>query len=202
MKKLIAVDKLPAFWSHLAGQGKLFLPVKAGLTVLFKEWTEGDEVTLDAPTSAVSPKDIFFPREETYMRYQCRGQTTELSAGEELGPVTAFGVHPCDLKAIEMLDRVYINQDPPDELYQSRREKTTVVALGCTAPDPFCFCGVMGVDPLGAPGADVMAHLDPQRGNLILEAQTPKGVMLLKGAGSLLAEPNGKTFTPAPVKTA
>ncbi len=202
VKKIITADKLPALWSHLAGQGKLFLPVKEGPTVLFKEWAESDEVALDAPTSTVSPKDIFFPREETYMRYQCSGQAMELSAGEELGPVTAFGVHPCDLKAIEMLDRVYINQDPADELYQSRREKTTVVALGCTAPDPFCFCGVMGIDPLSAPGADIMAYLDPQSGDLKLEAQTPKGETLLKNAASLLAEANGQSFVPAAVKTA
>jgi sulfhydrogenase subunit beta (sulfur reductase) len=202
VKKMITADKLPALWSHLAGQAKLVLPAKEGPTVLFKEWSEGLEVALDAPTSAVSPKDIFFPREETYMRYRCSGQVLELGAGEELEPVIAFGVHPCDLKAIEMLDRVYLNQDPVDDLYQRRREKTTIVALGCTAPDPFCFCGVMGVDPLSAPGADVMAHLDPQNGNLYFEAQTPKGEALLKEAGTLLADPNGKVFTPAPVKTA
>jgi len=170
VKKMITADKLPALWSHLAGQGKLVLPAKEGPTVLFKEWSEGLEVALDAPTSAVSPKDIFFPREETYMRYRCSGQALELGAGEELEPVIAFGVHPCDLKG--------------------------------TAPDPFCFCGVMGVDPLSAPGADVMAHLDPQNGNLYFEAQTPKGEALLKEAGTLLADPNGKVFTPAPVKTA
>jgi sulfhydrogenase subunit beta (sulfur reductase) len=202
VKKMITADMLPALWSHLAGQGKLVLPVKEGPTVLFKEWSEGSEVVLDASTSAVSPKDIFFPREETYMRYRSSGQALELGAGEELEPVIAFGVHPCDLKAIEMLDRVYINQDPVDDLYQRRREKTTVVALGCTAPDPFCFCGVMGIDPLSAPGADVMAHLDLQSGYLFFEAQTPKGEILLKEAGTLLTDSNGKTFTPVPVKTA
>ncbi len=202
VEKIVAAEKLPALWAHLAGKGKLFLPVKEGPAVIFQEWSEGSDVVLNAPTSAVSPKDIFFPREETYMRYRCSGQVMELGAGEEQGLVTAFGVHPCDLKALEMLDRVYLNQDPVDALYKERREKTTVVALGCIEPDPFCFCGIMGVDPLSAPGADVMAHLDPQSGNLILEAQTQKGKALLKEADTLLTDPSGKAFTPAPVKTA
>ncbi len=202
MKKIVTADKLPVLWSHLAGQGKLLLPVKEGPTVLFKEWTAGDEVALDAPTSAISPKDIFFPREETYMRYRCRGPVLELSAGEEFEPVTAFGVHPCDLKAFEMLDRVYLDQDPVDELYRDRRARTTVVALACFAPDPFCFCSVFGIDPVSAPGADVIAHLDRQSGNLMLEAQTVKGEALLKGDASLLTEANGQSYGPALVKTA
>ena len=202
VKKMVTADKLPALWSHLAGHGKLFLPVREGQVVLFKEWAEGFEVALDAPTSAVSPKDLFFPREETYMRYRCSGQAMELAAGEELEPAIAFGVHPCDLKAIEMLDRVYLNQEPVDELYRERRDKTTVVALACVAPDPFCFCGVFGIDPVNAPGADLMAGLDPRSGNLMLEAQTPKGEAFLKSTASLLVDANGQSYEPAAVKTA
>ncbi len=202
VKKTIKADQLHALWSHLSGEGRLFLPVREGSAVLFKEWAAGDQVALDAPASAVPPKDLFFPREETYMHYRCSGRGMELTEGEEPGPVTAFGVHPCDLKAIGMLDRVYINQEPVDELYRKRRAKTTVVALACTVPDPFCFCTVFGIDPLIAPEADLMAFLNSEDGSLMLEVQTSKGEALIKKSSSLLADDNGQFFAPAAVKTA
>jgi sulfhydrogenase subunit beta (sulfur reductase) len=202
VKKMISADKLPALWTQLSENGRLYLPVREGPVVLFKEWAEGAEVALDAPTTAVSPKDLFLPREETYLRYNCSGQVLELSAVEDNAAIIAFGVHPCDLKAIEMLDRVYMNQDPADELYKKRRERTTVIALACNAPDPFCFCGVFGIDPSDAPGADIMAFLNPESGDLILEARSAKGESLLDGRSDLLTEANGKAFIPAEVKTA
>ncbi len=200
MKKTISRDKLPELWAHLSETGPLYLPVQDGPVVLFKPWSEGDEVNLDAVNIAVSPKDIFLPREETYLHYRCSGQQLELSEAEDNGEVTAFGVHPCDLKAIEMLDRVFIDQDPADALYKKRRDNTTVVALSCTEPDPFCFCNVFDIDPASAPGADVMARLD--NGTLLLEAMTEKGESLLKGAGNLLQDANGQAFESKKVETA
>ncbi len=186
MKKMITTDNLTELWARLAEESTLYLPVQDGPMVLFQPWQEGVQVDLEAFNSAVSPKDIFLPREETYLNYRCSGQALELDAVEDDRAITAFGIHPCDLKAIEMLDRVFIEQDPPDNLYQKRRENTTVVALSCTNPDPFCFCGVFDVNPLDAPGADVMAHLVD--GSLHLEARTEKGKALLEKAGDLLED--------------
>ncbi len=200
MKKVIAREKLPELWAHLSAQGPLFLPIQDGPVVLFQPWFEGAEVNLDAVNSAVSPKDVFLPREETFMHYRCSGRQLEMTAVEAGEPVTAFGVHPCDLKAIELLDRVFIDQEPPDALYQKRREETTVVALSCVEADPFCFCGEFGVDPADAPGADVMAHLTD--GSLLLEAKTEKGKALLEQAGDLLADGSKESFTGKEVITA
>jgi sulfhydrogenase subunit beta (sulfur reductase) len=186
VKKKIATDKLPALWARLAEEAELILPVQDGPSVLFKPWSEEAQVELEAFNSAVSPKDLFLPREETYLHYRCSGQALEMKEIEEGRAVTAFGIHPCDLKAIEMLDKVFIDQDPPDSLYQKRRERTTVVALSCTSPDPFCFCQEFDVNPLNAPGADVMGHL--AEGSLLLEALTDKGKALFEKAGALLED--------------
>lgn len=186
VKKKIATDQLPVLWSRLAEDGPLFLPLQDGPAVLFQPWSEEAEVELEAVNSVVSPKDLFLPREETYLHYRCSGQNLELRTIDDDRPVTAFGVHPCDLKAIEMLDRVFIDQEPSDDLYRKRRERTTIVALSCAEPDPFCFCTLFNIDPLEAPGADVMGHLVD--GFLHLEARTEKGRALLDKAGELLTE--------------
>ncbi len=200
MKKIIATEKLPELWKSLAEKGPLFLPIQEGPVVLFQSWKEGAETNLEATNTAVSPKDVFFPREETFLQYKSSGSQLELIPIENIEPVTAFGVHPCDLKAIEMLDKVYIDQEPSDALYKKRRENTTVVALSCTAPDPFCFCNAFGVDPADAPGADVMAHL--KNGSLLLEAKTDKGKALLEQAGDMLEDGSKETIKKKEITTA
>jgi sulfhydrogenase subunit beta (sulfur reductase) len=200
VKKYIARDKLPALWDRLSKQGPLILPVREGPVVLFKTWYDGADVNIDAVNSAVSPKEIFLPREETYLHYRCSGPNLELEAVAVEEPVIAFGLHPCDLKAIGMLDRVFLEQDPPDSLYKDRREKTTVVVIACTEPDPFCFCNDFGIDPTDAPGADLMGYLTDS--DLLLEVRTDKGLALLELAGDLLEDYSGKQFERREIKTA
>jgi len=194
MKKLLLKEKWPELWARLADEGPLYLPVEDGPVILYKPWEKGAKVNLEAVNSAVSPKEIFLPREETYLRYSSSGEKLELAEVESSGPVTAFALHPCDLKAIEMIDRVFLDQETPDELYKRRREKTTVVALACRRPDPYCFCGVFGIDPTDAPNADVMAYLNEK--GLLLEERTARGKALLEKAADLLedgdAEKTGK----------
>ena len=195
MKKKIATQKLPSLWAKLAEEGSLYLPIQEGPVVLFAPWHEGAQVALEAVNSVVSPKDIFLPREETYFKYQCAGQDLKITETAYDEPVIAFGIHACDLKAIEMLDKVFMEEGSQDTLYSKRREMTTVVALSCTFPDPYCFCEVFGINPQDAPGADVMAHLDQDY--LHLEARTEKGEALLKKAAALLEE---STFEASTVK--
>ncbi len=201
MKKMIGLDKLPALWEQLSAEGPLYLPIEERGVVCFKPWYEGAVVRLDALNGVVPPKDIFLPREETYMRYQGGSQTLEIEAVSP-GPddkATLFGVHPCDLKAVEMLDRVYIDQEPGDSLYRRRRENATVVALACSSPDPFCFCNLFEVDPADAPGADIMAYLSEQ--SLYLETRTEKGETMLAKAESLISDAKDEPERPREVKT-
>ncbi|MFO7951614.1 MAG: 4Fe-4S dicluster domain-containing protein [Bacillota bacterium] len=186
MKKVIAKDKLPALWERLAGEGKLYVPVEEGPVVMFKPWEEGIKVDLEQVNTAVPPKDLFLPREETFMQYYCDSYKIKIDAVETIEDMVLFGIHPCDLKAVEMLDKVFIEGDPPDELYRERREKTTVVALACSEPDPYCFCNLFSIDPQEAPGADVVAGFSDD--SLIMESQTGKGENLLKLAADLLED--------------
>jgi sulfhydrogenase subunit beta (sulfur reductase) len=199
MKKLLLKEKWPELWALLADEGPLYLPVEDGPVVLYQPWREGAKVNLEAVNSTVSPKDIFLPREETYLRYSCRGERLDLVEVENAASVIAFALHPCDLKAIEMIDRVFLNQDPPDALYKKRRENTTVVALACRRPDPYCFCGVFGIDPTDAPGADVMAYLTEK--GLLLEERTAKGKILLDKAAPLLEDGDDETNILVDVQT-
>ncbi len=200
MIKAIHKQNLPLLWERLAARGPLYLPLMEGPVTLFRPWYEGAAVNLQTVSTDVSPKEIFMPRDEVYLQFHREGQNLELkSPAQSTGPATVFGLHPCDLWAVELLDMVFQGQEPADELYKERRAGTTVAAMACTKPDPFCFCGDFGINPVEAPGADVMAWWDGD--NLLLEARTEKGEALLNLAGDRLEECSTGN-KPVPLKTA
>lgn len=71
-------------------------------------------------------------------------------------PNYAFiGVRPCDVQAINILDRVFINDFCVDNIYGTRREKSFIVAVNCTEAGNTCFCSSMGTGPKSEKGFDL-----------------------------------------------
>jgi len=187
MSKAIHKKNLQQLWERLSARGPLYLPAVEGPVTLFKPWQEGMSVNLEAVSTAVSPKEIFMPREEVYLQFRREGRALELQpVARQETAVTVFGLHPCDLKAVELLDMVFQGQDPPDLFYSRRRNSTTVVVLACRQSDPYCFCGAFGVNPADAPGADLLSWWDNDK--LILKPLGGKGEELVCVAGDLLED--------------
>jgi formate hydrogenlyase subunit 6/NADH:ubiquinone oxidoreductase subunit I len=68
-----------------------------------------------------------------------------------------IGVHPCDINAIRLLDRVF-QQDHRDQHYWARRENTLIVGIDCPQP---CTTGIFCADMhtnSAAEGFDVMLY--------------------------------------------
>ena len=105
---------------------------------------------------ANSVKEFVFPRHELLCRYQMEGNRVELTnGGAEVPAQILLGVRPCDAAALPILDHVF-NWDFRDELYNRRREATTVVTLACASHDESCFCTSVGLGPQAERGSDVM----------------------------------------------
>ncbi len=68
-------------------------------------------------------------------------------------PLAFLGVRACDLAAIEIQDRVFLDGPFPDPIYRARRENLFVIAVACTAPSATCFCASMGTGPQVREGA-------------------------------------------------
>lgn len=65
-----------------------------------------------------------------------------------------FGVRPCDLKALRVLDRVLVG-DHVDPEYATRRSNAFVVVAQCGSPAGSCFCASMGTGPRAESGFDL-----------------------------------------------
>ena len=68
-------------------------------------------------------------------------------------PFCVFGIRPCDVRALTVMDQVFL-ADPVDTFYKARREQAILVSLACHRPAQTCFCSVFGIDAAQPDGAD------------------------------------------------
>ena len=187
--KTIARNQLPELFRLIAQTKGLYLPVKVSNQVNFAPYSEDAEIDLDTLKTVKSPKDVFFPQSENL--YTCDRKDGKLTiTPEELvnEDFVVFGMKGCDVKGIEVLDRVFLSE-PVDSFYAARREHGIIVALACNEPEESCFCNVFGVD-CAEPSADVAVWLDSE--NLYWKALTQKGQALTASVESLLADADEK----------
>ena len=181
----ISKENLNALYAAIAGQNDLFLPVRAAGQTNFGLWTENADVDIQTLKTVKSAKDIFFPQSESL--YQVRRTNGKLEIqGEALRekPFVVFGIRGCDVKGLEVLDKVFLS-DPVDGFYAARRQLGAIVSLACGRPESSCFCKVFGVD-CAEPAGDVVTWLVED--TLYWEAKTKKGEALTAQLKELLEE--------------
>ena len=176
-------EDLPALFQKIAADQELYLPVRTADQTNFGVWREEAEADLDTLKTVKSPKDVFFPQSETL--YTCYREGKKLSVEPETlkeQDFVVFGMKACDIKGVEVLDRVFLS-DPIDTFYAARRDHGTIVALACHEPEETCFCKVFGVDA-AHPAADVAAWMVED--TLYWKPETEKGQKLTENLADIL----------------
>ena len=117
----ISREKMPELLAAVAKEMDLFLPVQNNGITNFGFWTEDAKADLDTLKTVKSPKDAFFPQSEVlYSCYQKANKTSIEPAALKDAPFAIFGVRPCDVRAFDVLDRVFLSE-PADVYYAARR---------------------------------------------------------------------------------
>lgn len=181
----IKKENLSALFQKIAGNQELYLPVKVGNQVNFGAWSEDAEVDLDTLKTVKSPKDAFFPQSENL--YTCVRDGKKLSVEPEQlkeQDFVVFGMKACDVRGVEVLDRVFLSE-PVDSFYAARRAHGTIVAMACKEPEETCFCSVFGID-CAEPSADVAVWMTGEE--LYWKALTEKGETLTAQIAELFVE--------------
>jgi sulfhydrogenase subunit beta (sulfur reductase) len=166
------------------GDRTVVAPVAEDGLTLFRPIAAADHAVVEPRgKTRWSPKEFLFPRTEALYRYTFKGSTVTIEdpAGPER-PQVLFGVRSCDAAGLARLDEIFLS-GRKDPLYAARREATTVVAAGCAAADPECFCTAVGGSPVGTEGADLQL-LPLADGSWLLTALTDKGEALVGEAAA------------------
>ncbi len=92
-----------------------------------------------------------------------------------------FGVRPCELAAIEILDGVLQEGQFTDEAYRINREGLFTIAVNCTHPAATCFCASMGTGPAVEKGYDLALTEISHAGEhyFVVEVGTQRGEEIL-----------------------
>lgn len=72
-------------------------------------------------------------------------QVTEIV--DEAPPMAFLGVRSCELHAIAIQDRVFVDDRYRNDSYAHRRDKLFMVAVNCTTAAATCFCTSMNTGP-------------------------------------------------------
>jgi ferredoxin len=112
-----------------------------------------DDAAFGHSAGPQSWKRFLHPPRERLWSATCTAGGFEVTDDQAEPPRYAFlGVRPCDLRAIEIQDRVL---GQPGSRYAQRREAAFVIAVNCTEPGETCFCASMGTGPGARSGYDL-----------------------------------------------
>ena len=181
----ISKDKLSLLFSEISKSAPLYMPILKNGHSDFYPWNEKDEYCESELKTAKSAKDLFFPQSENIISFKKQnGKFIVETNQKSFEKFVLFGVRGCDLKGIEVLDKVFL-AEPVDEFYAAKRASGVIITTACSKPEETCFCSAFGVDA-SAPGGDVTTWLDES--NLYWKANTEKGEELTKLLSSVLSE--------------
>lgn len=171
-----SLDKIDLIFAEIAKNMPLYLPVdRNDGKAEYSKWEEGKKWSC-ALNTVKSPKDFFFPQTEDMMEFKTEGKNIEVvdtrKASEDF---VVFGVRACDVKAFDILDRVFL-VEPRDSYYATKREHGIIVSLACTKPSETCFCTAFDIDPAN-PSADI--SIWKTENEVFWQSNTEKGEKLL-----------------------
>ena len=128
-------------------------------------------------------KQFLFPPKQKLWTAKRNEQGFEIHPEEEKPPRYAFlGVRSCELHAIAIQDKVFLEGEYVDPVYKARRENVLIIAVNCGQAGNTCFCVSMNAGPEAKAGFDLVLTevIDKDRHYFVIEAGSDKGVSLLR----------------------
>lgn len=141
---------------------------------------KGDPQFAFAWTNGLSSiKTFLFKPQETVWRVQ-RDESGHLKFEPvvEVEPLALIGVRPCDVAAMSIQDKVFLDGKYVDDRYQARRKALFTVVMNCSSSSANCFCVSAGYSPKADKGFDLgMTELVD---GFVLEAGSASGIKIIE----------------------
>jgi len=102
------------------------------------------ELCLDYDVTLLPLKRFMLPAREALFHYSIDSGVV-ITPEEDSRPRAIIGAHPYDIRALDLLDAVYLG-DVPDPNYAARRENTFIIGVDCLNPSPSSFAASMGTN--------------------------------------------------------
>jgi sulfhydrogenase subunit beta (sulfur reductase) len=141
---LAGLADLPAGWTDQQDAGRYRLEKRE------------DQALFGYAVGPHSWKRFLHPPIERLWQARREGDGFAVIPAEEAPPKLAFiGVRACEVHAIAIQDRVFIDSPYPDTAYRNRRKDNFIVAVNCGEAGGTCFCVSMNTGPKVEAGFDL-----------------------------------------------
>ncbi len=181
--ELSSVADLPIGWTDRQDGGHYRLEKRS------------DEALFGYVVGPSSWKRFLHPPTVTLWRSRRTEEGFELVESPQEHPRYAFfGVRPCELHAIQIQDRVFLQGPYVDPIYRSRRASLFLVAVNCGQAGGTCFCTSMGTGPRARKGFDLALTelLDGERHDFVVEVGSPAGAEVMAQVAHRPATPEDR----------
>jgi sulfite reductase subunit B len=148
-----------------------------------------EELCLDYDVTILPPTKYLLPSYESLLKFSI-GDKPKIEPVIMAIPRVIVGVHPYDIKAIELLDEAFI-ATKPDPHYIARRQKTVIIGVDCLHPSSKSFSLSMGTN-IAEDGFDLL--LTDIGNEYIINVGSQKGAELLKKHATI-RETTGEDIT-------
>jgi sulfhydrogenase subunit beta (sulfur reductase) len=157
----------------LSGNNTVYVPVRTYKDIDYKIYTKDiDQIVYHAAKPVTPLKNFFIPVKENVVIEKSRNNKQII-----------VGVPSCDLKALGILDEIYLDANFPDPVYKDRRERSVLIGTDCYEICDSCHCTSYGIDPYPKEYADVtLSSIDD---DMIVTVFSEKGEELLGQAISI-----------------
>ncbi|MEJ2008683.1 MAG: 4Fe-4S dicluster domain-containing protein [Acidobacteriota bacterium] len=191
--ELSSVDDLPTGWTDEQGGG------------VYRLKKRNDKALFGYNVGPHSWKQFLFPPRIRLWQADRQTETTRISEETRETEKMAFiGVRSCELHAIDVQDRVFIQSSFVSPSYQARRERTFIIAVNCGQAGGTCFCVSMNTGPKATAGFDLALTeiLENERHYFVVEVGTDAGMEVLEQIPHTFSGPAEKAAAANAVKTA
>jgi sulfhydrogenase subunit beta (sulfur reductase) len=182
---LLPLEKISDFMKALSADGAVFYPYLQDGKTHLKRFAEDQECVpeLTKIRTVENIKHFFFPTRHTVAKFP---------EDEKKKPsrIYLLGVKNCDLRGVDVYDRVFLKWEPLDPLYKERRDNVVLISSDCPEPEESCFCNLVGLNPFGDAISD-MNFTVVSRG-LLFEIFTKRGEEILERNRGLFVDANAE----------
>ena len=104
--KILQKENLTEFIEQLLPQYRIAGPIKDKGVYAFQEITDPAELELEYTTTILPPKKFLLPIQEVLFNFD-NSNGGVLQSPPQTKPTIIFGMHTCDLHAVQLLDQVF-----------------------------------------------------------------------------------------------
>ena len=124
-------------------------------------------IVYNSPKPATPLKSFFLPVSENVTKLFSTGKQRII-----------IGIPGCDVRALSIIDEIYLDKDFNDPYYRQRRDETLLISADCFGVQEHCHCTSYGLKPFDENDSDLAVILRDDQ--VFLRVISPKGEDFVK----------------------